>query len=153
MSDLWNARAEEIDGDRAVITIWSVHPDAVELSETTVFAYRVLMDAPRPGGLSRHPSEEDEYRAPEVVRSVGLDSLRNVPFDSIDAQEDVEEGMEEDGFSSRDKEIWRSEFRNRWRQFWSDPERVPSGRLTIQVSDPQWLAGLEPGAEWDSTAF
>ncbi|GAA2687699.1 MULTISPECIES: hypothetical protein [Actinosynnema] len=153
MSALWSARVEERLADGVVLALRAVHPDAGELTGSPVFAFRVLVDAPRDPAVPRPPVEEEAALASAVVRSVEVGGVRNSPFDEEAARAGVERALRERGLAPQDGEAWAEAFGERWRELWADPDRAPSGRLTVLVGDPAWVAGLGPGAEWETSAW
>lgn len=159
MSSLWRMRVAKVEGNEITLVLQAIHPDAGSIPSSKVFALRLLADMV-PDRLNREEGDQaywDEAlmarKAEQVIASVEISELRNVPFAEEAAKRRVESGLRATGLSPNDEAAWRSAYSRAWHDLWSDPGQVPSATFSIRLTERSWLAGIRPGAKWETAAY
>lgn len=170
MSALWSAQVAARDNQRVVIELRAIHPDAGEFPTSKKFALRLIYDeaygfapglvresrGPLGDAVSLEQLHDDAFLDASVDRFIArvqLGNLRNAPLDVEALRADIDRQLIARGVRREDRPVWRDAWSELWDAFWSDPARQPAATYDIEVTDPRWLAHLQPGSAWESAAF
>lgn len=142
MSDLYSITVLARDGGVVDLDIDIVHPDVVDIPLSPSFAAMIVEDEWGPGAAAykawwRAWADREPTADPSMLyQSVELIAVRNLPR----AQSAPPTGMTWDDV---DAHVAAG----------TDRGLLGAGVVRITVSDPAFVAHLEPGMRWSSTAY
>lgn len=141
-SHLFRARVLAIAGQDCDLQLFIIHPDQKRIYASPFFALRLLWDPIHPVHQIDSP----------LGQAISIDQICDTEFVHAHADQFIE--MVE--FVSRKNYPAKINFdemsREAFDSFWQDEERLQQAVLRITVTDPQWLAHLNPMMEWGTAA-
>ncbi|MGC4119845.1 MAG: pentapeptide repeat-containing protein [Myxococcales bacterium] len=151
------------------LRVRQVHPDAGRVSESKGFALQLLLveayrfnesyDRVPNGPLGEaigfdqsYDAETCDELAETYVKSSHAYKAVNVPFDEQASHAAVDQRVLARGIA-RDSEGWADAWQDEWREWWHRPDGPPYVTLRVEVTDPRWVAHLQPGKCFDTAAW
>ncbi len=169
MSEMYDVTVVNRGSTWVDLEVRQVHPDAGRVSESRGFALQlILVEAYRfddqyhrvPNGPlgeavefdTSYDAEAVEEFADTYVKSSHAYHAVNVPFVEEAAHAAVDERVLARGIG-KGSEGWEDAWQDEWREWWQRPDGPPYVTLRVEVTDPRWIAHLQPGRTFDTAAW
>ena len=141
-TDLFHVKVSEVSDTRTVLTLQIITGEQPDFYSGKSFALMLLYD----------PIVDEKVSDAPLGREVSFDETMNREwlFDHVDEyiQSAVLEEVRNQPVTADLKAMSPKQRRDFYRS-----NRAPSARFEIIVTQPEWLAHLRKGMEWDSAAF
>ncbi len=168
-SELWKIKILDKSEKTIRLKVYTVHPDAGEVSLHKDFALLLLTEeaykfdengkqVPRcslgeliPFGESYHPENVAPY-SDKVIQNVTAIEAGNIPWDYHTMIEEKEDELEAQGVEEGSDE-WNRQINAYWNELHRTLEKFPYVILNIEVTDPKWIEHLDIGTTFYSAAY